>query len=1166
MSRFKLLLAIAFSLSLYNIYSYENQIWDNWYFGRRAAITFNTPNRMPVALNNSQINTLEGCASISDTNGNLLFYTNGVDVYNRFGEVMPNGTNLKGHYSSTQSALIVKRPKSNNLYQIFTVDKGPYEGDSPHELCVSLVDMSLDNGKGDVVFKNYTLHSPVVEKLTAIQHANGEDFWIFARGMNDNKFIVSLLTAGGVVSTNTFEIGPTYFPFPASPEFALGQLKANPKGDMLATVVYGANNIELYKFDNASGSIIDYIGIPVLEPVTALYGVEFSSNNKYLYVNNLYGRIYQYDVSTFDKDKIFNSMNIVFDSLDYNFQKFGQLQLGPNGRIYMALSYDTLLAAIRKPNVPHPYCQYSPRDVGLNGRLSLFGLPNNVITGIYYSVDVYGKSICTGIGDSVELFSTVYPDDVEYTYEWKGPNGFNSNLPNPKILNANFNATGMYKCNVSLDGKLFKSDSVYIDVFEIPKAEITGPKSICPPEKVKLSSKYQSPEYIYKWSDGSSGPDLLISAPGVYKLYVTNPAGCLDSVIHEVVNDDNLNITFDGKPVICKGSTARIALDKDVYEPITDYRFRWSNGANTISTVATRPGWYVVTVIRNGGCSGTDSIFVEEIEPTQVTLNLSDTVGACKGDSIMLEAIDYNPLWNYKWNDGFAGFRRYVTQSGKYTLIVDNKGFCESSVDIYVQFEDLIQPELEFDNSMQLCFGDTLNVTIKNFNDDYSYNWSNGSSEKSISLTETGKLTLLYQNAIGCKDSLEFNLFVAPELNLNILADKTYLCLNDSVTLSANARYSSYKWSTGDTTDFIRVHEPGDYTLIAENSIGCKDTSNITISGLNFTAIPSKNSIIMDSVCIGNSVSEIIEVIYNTNQDLIISDVTWLGNVLDYSLDFEVEKTSPTEFIQKIEFIPGSNLPGIYEGEILINIEKPCSNQISIPVYIKIYSEYNFSVNQIDAVAGDKRCINVEISSNCGINPHDKLFAPKFGIKFISEYFWPDTVIGGKIIEINNDNIFKIITLELDSNSFPPNTKRKLEICGTVLAGQKEVSDVLIENIDWGNTFTYNNITNGSIKVEACTQETRRLQVFKPASVSIAPNPVSDNLQIKIFSQQRGNHILSIYNLEGILVFESNLGEFSIDNNRILNIETEAFNQGFYHIILRAPWSVITEKMYIIKN
>ncbi|MEP6935328.1 MAG: hypothetical protein ABI988_15560, partial [Nitrospirota bacterium] len=114
-----LLLAACFLLSLQAL---SAQKQDNvWYFGYKVGIDFNGPS--PVVLTDGKMVTQEGCASIADRNtGKLLFYTDGDSVWNRNHGTMLNGYGLYGHYSSTQSALIVPMPGDTTRYFIFTSD------------------------------------------------------------------------------------------------------------------------------------------------------------------------------------------------------------------------------------------------------------------------------------------------------------------------------------------------------------------------------------------------------------------------------------------------------------------------------------------------------------------------------------------------------------------------------------------------------------------------------------------------------------------------------------------------------------------------------------------------------------------------------------------------------------------------------------------------------------------------------------------------------------------------------------------------------------------------------------------------------------------------------------------------------------------------------------
>ena len=144
---------------------------NQWCFGNLCGLDFNSGS--PVAFN-SQVNTTEGSASIADASGNLLFYTDGITVWNQNHVAMPNGTGLSGGISSTQSAVIVQQPQTPGIYYIFTTA----EAQGAQGFCYSIVDMSLQAGLGDVTTKNVQLFTPSAEKVCATKHNNGVDIWI----------------------------------------------------------------------------------------------------------------------------------------------------------------------------------------------------------------------------------------------------------------------------------------------------------------------------------------------------------------------------------------------------------------------------------------------------------------------------------------------------------------------------------------------------------------------------------------------------------------------------------------------------------------------------------------------------------------------------------------------------------------------------------------------------------------------------------------------------------------------------------------------------------------------------------------------------------------------------------------------------------------------------
>src|SRR5690606_35253082 len=120
--------------------------YSHWYFGLKAGLRFNQ-NGTVTPLTDGKIDALEGCATISDANGNLLFYSNGYQVWNRNHVEMPNGEDLLGTRSTTQSTLIIPNPCYSNIYYLIT-QSGPTQ--SCLGVYYSVIDMTLDNGLGDV--------------------------------------------------------------------------------------------------------------------------------------------------------------------------------------------------------------------------------------------------------------------------------------------------------------------------------------------------------------------------------------------------------------------------------------------------------------------------------------------------------------------------------------------------------------------------------------------------------------------------------------------------------------------------------------------------------------------------------------------------------------------------------------------------------------------------------------------------------------------------------------------------------------------------------------------------------------------------------------------------------------------------------------------------------
>lgn len=332
-----------------------------WYFGDHAGLDFNSGK--PAAILNGQINTLEGCATISDHNGNLLFYTDGITVWNRNHKIMTNGTGLYGHSSSSHSGVIVPRPGSNNIYYVFTVT----EVANPFGINYSEVDMGLSGGLGAVTAKNIQLITPALEKITAVRHASLNAIWVVMHTFDDNNFYSYLVTSSGI---NMNPVISSCGRAVTTPNFCRGCMKVSADGHKLAMAHSWMDMVELFDFDNVTGIVsnpVTFTGFNAKGP----YGIEFSPSGKLLYVGEWYDgiNIYQYNLTSAD---IPGSRITIGSDSGTN---IGALQLAPDGKIYVAVEHQAFIGAINDPDLPGNACNFDLRAVYLQGKYSLLGLP-----------------------------------------------------------------------------------------------------------------------------------------------------------------------------------------------------------------------------------------------------------------------------------------------------------------------------------------------------------------------------------------------------------------------------------------------------------------------------------------------------------------------------------------------------------------------------------------------------------------------------------------------------------------------------------------------------------------------------------------------------------------------------------------------------------------------
>ena len=403
-----------------------------WALGEPVTtITFENDSVVLGLIQDSLTPSFNTIGNICDEKGNFLFYSNGISVYNRYGNIMPNGDSLSypsAYYSqqeplgvaSNQGLVIVPKPNDTNQYYIFhftstdtIITPGGYEADN---LYYSIVDMRLDSGRGDLVAKNVPIIQNEIlsaSRIAACRHANGRDWWIVKPAWHENIYYSFLLTPDSLEGPFVQQIGPDYGMINELPTYSC----FSPDGTKYASVTLDSY-VVLLDFDRCSGlfsttspdSIYNYY------PFNSSSGgvsLAFSSSGRFLYVNSI-SELNQYDLWS---AQIHDSVRIETDTGE--FYQMNILQLAPNGKIYISCwnggSY--AMHVINQPD-----------SLGLACDFQLFGQPTSTQSPVslpYFPSYLLGPLVGSGcdtitgiadIGASQKVGAIIEPNPASSSY------------------------------------------------------------------------------------------------------------------------------------------------------------------------------------------------------------------------------------------------------------------------------------------------------------------------------------------------------------------------------------------------------------------------------------------------------------------------------------------------------------------------------------------------------------------------------------------------------------------------------------------------------------------------------------------------------------------------------------------------------------------------------
>jgi len=784
----------------------------HWNFGQNCSLDFSSGT--PV-VGVSVISTDEGCASLSDPNtGQLLFYTDGVSVWNKNNIQMPNGDSLFGNRTTSQSAVIVPKPGAKNLFYVFTCD---YEGNS-HGVCYTLVDMNLDGGNGDVVIstKNTLLTpAPTAEKLTAVRHCNGVDFWVLDHPLNSNAFYAYQVTSSGVNALPIISHTGTFLNNFSSD--AYGCLKASPDGKRLAAGGQYIRKLEIFDFNNGTGHVSNPITISYPFTIQGAYGVSFSPDNSKLYATDMNNKLlYQYDVSSNNAATVIAS-KIVIDS---NFVSYmGALQLAPDGKIYIVRNTMPAISVINNPNALGLACNFQLNAITLPAtEAGLLGLPNFIEGGLSVRKDIRDTLVCPAAFPIVLL-----ADSGVSSFVWS------TGIITQSTTINNF---GNYWVSYVNSRGCNETNTFHITQNFPPNINVLRDTTVCSSSNsVPISINATNPNTVsYNWNDAYTQAVHTISNQGTYWVDYTLNNSC--------VTRDSFNFYIDSVPSINLGKDTALCKPYTL-SANTGEQYNWSTGITTQQLNVTTSGIYSVTVTSPQGCKNSDTINVTIYTPPIINVLRDSTECGISFSPVNVNATYSNTVL-YNWSDGFTGQSHSLTVPGTYWVDFTLNNTCVSR-DSFTLYS-YPYPIVSLGNDTTFCKAQKI---LDATNSSVTYNWSTGQISPIIEVTEPGTYWVVV-NRNGCLAT--DTLVVHPLLNiLNFLMPNIVTSNNDNINDEidfGNYQFSSLqleifnRWGNKifESSDPTCVWRPncddGSYYYVAQYKIDCgNDKQNKTLKG-----------------------------------------------------------------------------------------------------------------------------------------------------------------------------------------------------------------------------------------------------------------------------------------------------------------------------------------------
>jgi len=374
-----------------------------------------------------------------------------------------------------------------------------------------------------------------------------------------------------------------------------------------------------------------------------------------------------------------------------------------------------------------------------------------------------------------------------------------------------------------------------ITAFALPQVQInTLNPAICIGDTTLLTANGAN---TYSWAPSNSLTSNSGSSVGAFPntsssitVIGTDSNNCVDTAVAFITVNPLPSLSINSPSAICLGDSAQLTASG-----ANTYQWLPNGNGNSIFVSPTSSSTYTLIGTDVNGC--TDSISQNiMVNPLPVLNIAASQTTSCAGDTIQLLASANMNINSYNWSNGLSGNNISVNPMAttNYTVIGNNSFGCVDSADITINVHQYPLVTLSL-NDTSICYGDSLSIYSSTAVTGLSYNWSNGSTNPSISISPSQSTTysLSVVDSIGCADTGIANVTVVPLPTVIASATSYHICAQDTISISVNTQASSstINWSNGMATNSFSVSLSKDssFMVTVTDTSACQNQDSVFI-------------------------------------------------------------------------------------------------------------------------------------------------------------------------------------------------------------------------------------------------------------------------------------------------------------------------------------------------